>query len=241
MSEEKICHLVKTSLVDFPYHVSCAVFFPGCNLRCPYCYNKSLAVPSEQDTQSSDMVSFSELEDFLLKRKNVLTGIVFSGGEALMHKDTVKLIKMSKKIGYKVKLDTNGTLPDKLESLFLDPATKPDYLAIDIKTSPSKYKDLIPLSPSDFEERLTKTLKIAFSMPLDNLEIRTVLVPSLVVHEDLKNIASFLPEKCKWFLSRFKSGNCLDEHFNTIAPYSQTELDLLVEYAKKFISDAKLR
>ena len=108
-------------------------------------------------------------------------------------------------------------------------------------TSPSKYKDLIPLSPSDFEERLTKTLKIAFSMPLDNLEIRTVLVPSLVVHEDLKNIASFLPEKCKWFLSRFKSGNCLDEHFNTIAPYSQTEIDLLVEYAKRFISDAKLR
>ncbi len=135
-TETRIGVLVKTSLVDFPGRVAAALFLGGCNLRCPYCYNTELVTGN---ALPEDAVSASQVLAHLEKRKNVLTGFVISGGEPLLSPVTEYLITQARALGYKIKLDTNGTLPERLSHLLQSPALCPDFVALDVKTSPEKY------------------------------------------------------------------------------------------------------
>ncbi len=126
--------IIKFSLVDYPHGLPCAVIFTaGCNLRCPFCHNAQLidasSVESPLDTE--------EVIAFLKQRQNLLQAVVFSGGEPLLQSDLIDYIRMVKDLGYKVKLDTNGTMPDRLMSV-IDLA---DYVAMDIKASPQHYSE----------------------------------------------------------------------------------------------------
>ena len=103
----------KLTLLDYPGVLSCIVFTAGCNFRCPFCHNGELVV----DTDDIELTKEEELFAYLKKRKNVLDGVVVSGGEPLIHKDIEDLIRKIKDLGYKVKLDTNGSNPDKLKDL----------------------------------------------------------------------------------------------------------------------------
>ena len=154
--------LIKTTLVDFPGKVAASYFLRGCNLRCPYCYNVELiksdsVLKNLSAEKNSDFKSPVEVLEHLYKRKNVLEGFVISGGEPLLNPATPLLIKEAKKMGYKIKLDTNGTLPLMLESLILNSDTRPDFIAVDIKTSPEKYKTKIPVI-TQFENTDIKAL-----------------------------------------------------------------------------------
>ena len=135
---EKIGFLRKTTLVDFPEHIACAVFLIGCNLRCPYCYNKDLVLLNK-NSQKDDFSTLDDVFNHLELRKNVLSGITISGGEPLLHPATPLIIKYAKNLGYKIKLDTNGTNPLELEKLIKNDQLCPDYVAMDIKTSPNRY------------------------------------------------------------------------------------------------------
>ena len=130
--------LVKTSLVDFPKKVSSALFLYGCNLRCPYCYNKDLVTGSFEDFEA---VSFNDVIAHLQKRKNVISGFVISGGEPCISPYLKPLIAQAHELGYAVKLDTNGTLPDELGAFINDDQLHPDFIAMDIKTSPERYAE----------------------------------------------------------------------------------------------------
>lgn len=138
----------------------------GCNFRCPYCYNTELVEPSggnqSQAQKSGDcnclqaqksgaqakrdnpqFVSIQDVIAHLKKRANVLSGFVISGGEPLCQPDAVRgLILEARSLGYKIKLDTNGAFPDRLQELLSDPACAPDYVALDVKTAPERYKEL---------------------------------------------------------------------------------------------------
>ncbi len=139
----------------------------GCNFRCPYCYNTELVEPSGGDqsqaqksgdcnclqAQKSDaqanrdnpqFVSIQDVIAHLKKRANVLSGFVISGGEPLCQPDIVRqLILEARSLGYKIKLDTNGAFPDRLQELLSDPACAPDYVALDVKTAPARYSELL--------------------------------------------------------------------------------------------------
>ena len=133
--------LRKTSLVDYPLCISAVIFFPGCNLRCPWCHNRDLALGKcgEEDT-----VTLEEAEAHIKKRRRVLGGVVLSGGEPTLFKDLGLLITRIKLYGLKVKIDTNGLLPGVLQSLIEKEETRPDYIAMDLKTSPDRYAELLP-------------------------------------------------------------------------------------------------
>ena len=120
----------KLTVLDFPGQVACIVFTKGCNFRCPFCHN-SLLVEGKCETYKEE-----EILSFLEKRKNVLDGIVVSGGEPLMHDIEEFLVKV-KELGYKIKIDTNGSYPDKLIGLVGKGLV--DYVAMDIKNVPEKY------------------------------------------------------------------------------------------------------
>lgn len=128
----------------------------GCNFRCPYCYNTELVEPSggnQSQAQKSgaqakrDTPQFVSIQDIiahLKKRANVLSGFVISGGEPLCQPDIVRqLILEARSLGYKIKLDTNGAFPGRLQELLSDPACAPDYVALDVKTAPARYSELL--------------------------------------------------------------------------------------------------
>ena len=243
---------IKTTLLDFPGRVSCTVFLKGCNLYCPYCYNLNLVKP-ELMLNSPD-IPLEEVFEHLERRKNVLTGITVSGGEALLNPLCKKIIIKAHELNYLVKLDTNGTVPSKLEELLKSRETSPDYIAMDLKTDPENYSLLLPsatqkkLTPEQKEitnktlySNLKKSVDLISSFPADKREWRTVLVPSLVDESSIKKIASFLPADSRLFLSEFQNGSCINPDFNSISPFTKENTEKLLQAAKNILPGTELR
>jgi pyruvate formate lyase activating enzyme len=237
--------LIKTTLVDFPGRVASTFFLKGCNLRCPYCYNTGLVLGGKE-AEGDILATAAELFAHLERRKKMLTGLVISGGEPLINPLTPYIIAEAKKLGYKVKLDTNGTLPDRLAELVHDSETRPDFIAMDIKTNPARYADEIcekgaPLTKQDIPALLTRSAELIASFPSDSREWRTVLVPPLVKKNDIAAMAALLPHDASWQFAQFDNKNCIKPSFNDIPPYLDSELKELVSYAETFIPGAELR
>lgn len=243
--------LVKTTCVDFPGRLAGSFFLKGCNIRCPYCYNIGLVLNDSEipaGTQTEPLNTVAELFAHLEKRQGILSGLVISGGEPLLNPYTPLIIRRAKELGYKIKIDTNGTLPEKLRALIEDDRLRPDFIAMDIKTSPSRYSTLIcgDASPyfgkSDFFEKvLSESTELVASYPADCREWRTVLVPGLVTKDDIKEMAKLLPVDASWQFAQFMNQNCLDPSYNDIYPYTDAEVNELIDYAKTFIEGASLR
>jgi len=233
--------LIKTTLVDFPGRVAGSFFLKGCNLRCPYCYNHQLVLIN--GTQSN-LVSAEELMNHLEKRKNLLTGLVISGGEPLLNPKTKEIIKKAKALGYKIKLDTNGTLSTLLKEVISSPELKPDFIAMDIKTSPERYRELAPKNTENlnYSKELCESIKVISENYLpEAYEFRTVLVPGLITKEDIKNISEILPANASWKFAAFENHNCLDVEYTKLTPYTPAEMQELSDYAKTFVSDSSIR
>lgn len=230
---------IKTSLVDYPETVSAAIFLSGCNLQCPYCYNIDLAMGNP------GVITLNEVTSHLEKRRNVLEGLVISGGEPLLNSNLPEIIKIAKKLGYKIKLDTNGTLPEKLQFLLDNEELKPDYIAMDIKTNPKKYgfllKEFSEAKIIEMEKNINKSIKIISSLPKENREWRTVLVPCLVEEDDIKIIGKLLPKDANWYLSQFRNNSCLSQNWENLKPYENEKIESLLNLAKKKIPNTTLR
>ena len=259
--------LVKTTCVDFPGHVAGSFFLKGCNLRCPYCYNTGLVLgKKELDAYNSSIQNangdspqnlsqnligqntIEELFNHLEKRQGILDGVVISGGEPLLNPYTPLIIKKAKELGYAVKLDTNGTLPDELEFFVNNRELRPDFIAMDLKTSPARYSTTVCNKISKFygnaeyfEKKVTRAAQIVASFPPECREWRTVLVPSLVAKGDIPQMAAILPKDASWQFAQFQNGNCIDPSYNEITPYIDSEINEIIETAKKLIPGASLR
>lgn len=237
--------LIKTTLVDFPSVLSAVFFLKGCNLRCPYCQNKELVdltQPLENPTTIEEL--FSHLE----KRKNVLSGLVVSGGEPLLNKNTKEILKKAKLLGFKTKLDTNGTLPERLQEVLENPELRADFVALDVKTSPEKYlekltnvKKLTAEATTSLSEKILQSIKIVSFLPEEQREFRTVLVPGIVSKEDIKRISELLPENATWYLAHFSNLHCLESGFENVEPFSEQEEKELLSIAKERIKNTFLR
>lgn len=239
----KIGVLIKTTAVDFPSVLAASVFLTGCNLRCPYCYNKTLVTNS---LSKEEGVTFEEIINHLEKRKNVLKGFVISGGEPLLSPHLEPLIKEAKKLGYKIKIDTNGTLPFLLEKIIENPELAPDFIAMDVKTSIEKTNLLMPFCEDNFQiekvqDSIKESIKILSKLPTEKREFRSVLVPPLMGKTEIEQIAQLLPKDASWQFAQFRNENCLDPEYNNISPYIEKEAIELVDFAKQFIKNANLR
>ena len=133
----------KMTMLDFPGKVACTAFTAGCNFRCPFCHNASLVTKINND----EIYSQEEIFDYLNKRKGILDGVCITGGEPLLYDGIIDFIKKIRDIGLLVKLDTNGSFPEKLE--FLIDNGLVDYVAMDIKNSKDKYAETIGLKEYD--------------------------------------------------------------------------------------------
>jgi pyruvate formate lyase activating enzyme len=190
------------TLLDYPHKTACILWFAGCNMRCLYCYNPEIVL-------GKGNLSFEKVLQFLHSRKNLLDAVVFSGGECLLHKKIPTWINLIKKMGFLVKIDTNGSSPEVMREL-LDQKSI-DYIALDYKAPKSKFQSITKSNLYDsFEATLDMILhaKIPF-------EVRTTFHSDLLTEDDLKEMVAILE-------SKNYSGNYYLQYFrNDVATLSQ--------------------
>lgn len=227
----KIGGLQKTSLLDYPEEVSAIIWTVGCNFNCPFCYNKDLV------NGNVKQISEDEILSFLDKRKKMLDGLVISGGEPLLQKDLKNFCKKVKKLGYLVKIDTNGTFPDKLKELIDEKLV--DYIAMDIKAPAKKYEKLAG-KKTDMK-KITKSIKIIQDSSVD-YEFKTTFVPELLKKEDIIEIAKELKGSKKYYLQQFKNDvDLISDKIMNKTPYSSEFLEETLNEIKPYFSYCKVR
>jgi pyruvate formate lyase activating enzyme len=215
----KIGGLTKTTLLDYPGHVAATIFTYGCDFRCPFCHNSDLVTGNLLD---SELLSEKEITDFLVKRKNVLTGLCISGGEPTMQPDLADFIRMVKKLGYLVKLDTSGCRPEVLERLLKEGLL--DYIAMDIKNTKEKYNLACGLKNISFEN-IEASVEIIRQSGITH-EFRTTLVKELHTKDDLIVIGKWL-NNSDWYLQPFEdNGKILKKGYSS---YTDKEITAMGE------------
>ncbi len=227
----KINGLQKLTLLDFPGKTACIVFTPGCNFRCPFCHNASLVTHIDTSSQIEENEFFS----FLEKRRRMLDGVCITGGEPLMQNGIKEFIIKIKDMGYAVKLDTNGTYPDKLEDLIKDDLL--DYVAMDIKNCKEKYEITSGISDVPYKD-IVKSINIISNSNIDH-EFRTTVTDELHTPEDIGKIAEMIKGEKKYFLQNFTdSGDVISPEISSV---SQQKLNLMLSFAKKYIPNTEIR
>lgn len=177
-----IYSLTPFTLLDYPHKSACILWFAGCNMRCLYCYNPEIV-------NGKGSLSFEDILSFLHSRKNLLDAVVFSGGECVMHKNIIPLITKVKKMGFLVKIDTNGSSPDVMQQLLKQKLI--DYVALDFKGPKSKFK---AITKSDLYEPFEKNLDVILKSEIP-FEVRTTYHSDLLTEEDLTVMIRFLEFK----------------------------------------------
>ena len=223
--------LLKTTLVDYPGEVAATVFTVGCNLRCPYCHNPEFV----EGPGPEDLLWVDEILRFLDRRRNVLGGVCITGGEPLIHSWTPELAERIHDLGMKVKLDTNGLLPDRIA------AVKADYISMDIKASPAEYGRVRPTDTDiGVETKLRSSIAIIRkTAPL--YEFRTTVLSGIVDQPDIRAIASLLEPGDRYVLSAFRPGRTLDPALSGATPPSTSELENLAAVAREHGIDVSIR
>lgn len=187
--------LAKLTLLDYPGKTACTVFTGGCNFRCPFCHNAPLVIGAD----AAGRLSEEDVLSHLKKRQGILDGVCITGGEPLLQKDISEFIARIRDLGYSVKLDTNGSFPEKLASLVEKGLI--DYVAMDIKNSKEKYPATVGIEGFDIAPicESVEFLK-GGSLPY---EFRTTVVREFHTAEDFAAIGDWISGAKKYFLQAF--------------------------------------
>lgn len=237
--------LQKFSLLDYPGHLAAIIFTKGCNFRCQFCYNPMLVLPNEanklqnkiEEEKGYPEITKDDLFLFLNDRAGKLDAVVITGGEPTIHADLPEFIKEIGDLGYKIKLDTNGTNPALLQTLLENNFL--DYVAMDIKAPEHKYDKITGVRPDLIN--IKKSIKIIKESGLP-YEFRTTIVPGLITKEDIKEFAGLIAGADKWFLQQFKPDTqLLNENFERISPYNSKILKEMRLLGEEFVKECVIR
>ena len=227
----KIHGLQKLTLLDFPGQIACTIFTAGCNMRCPFCHNASLVTHIDPDAVMDE----DEFFKFLKKREGVLDGVAITGGEPTIVPDLIPFISKIRALGYKVKLDTNGTNPDVLRTVLRDKLV--DYVAMDIKNSKENYPKTIGL-PNFKIDNIEQSANLLMSSNTP-FEFRTTVVNEFHSPSDFASNGKWLAGNELFFLQNFKdSGDLISEGVHGKSPEQMKEC---LDAIKPFIPKAELR
>jgi len=227
--------LQKTTLIDYPGKVACTVFLAGCNFRCPWCYSSELVLPEKIKKQKR--ISKQDFFKFLKSRKGLLDGVVICGGEPTINKDLPGFIKQIKKLGYLVKLDTNGSNPEILKKLIKQKLI--DYVAMDVKAVLGKEYIKATGGKANLNN-IKESINLIKNSEID-YEFRTTIVPGIHSKEDIIKIAKQIGPAKAYFLQGFRAEKTLDPKFKNVKPYPKEYLLEASESVKAFFTICKVR
>ena len=221
----RISGLQKLTLLDYPGHVACTVFTGGCNFRCPFCHNAPLVLPERlQGDENGEETVLA----FLKKRQGILDGVAVTGGEPLLHK--------VKDLGYAVKLDTNGSFPERLMALVEEGLV--DRVAVDIKNSPALYAKTIgvpgfDLAPVERSKNYLLSGKVEY-------EFRTTVVKGLHTRESLQEAARWIEGAKEYYLQQFKdSGDVIA--IEGLSAFTAEEMHALADAVRPIVPSVQVR
>ncbi|MGB2601329.1 MAG: anaerobic ribonucleoside-triphosphate reductase activating protein [Candidatus Omnitrophota bacterium] len=222
----RIAGLQNLSLVDYPGHVAATVFVQGCNFRCGYCQNPDL-IELKEDTLYTE----EEVLKYIVEHKNMLEGLVITGGEPCIYQDLPEFVERVKEKDFQVKLDTNGSNPAQLEYMFREKTL--DYIAVDVKTSLDKYSLLTDIK--NIEEIISETIYLTMLSTIP-YEFRITCAPGIVDEEAIRSIGELIKGAEKCCLQQFRPNIVYDENFQGLTPYSKDKLaefqNILLETVK---------
>lgn len=222
----------KLSLVDYPGKLCATIFLGGCNFRCPYCYNKQLILEPEK----IPTIPEEQVLNFLKERNGFLDGVCICGGEPTLHSDLSEFIRKIKKLGYSIKLDTNGSNPEMLKKLFEEELV--DYVAMDIKAPLEKYEEVSGVKVDI--EKLKESIELIRGNSIE-FEFRITAVPGLVNERDLIRIGELLKGSKRFFIQQFRPKNTLVKRYENVKPYSQEELENFADKLKPYFEHCGVR
>ncbi len=227
--------LLKNTMIDYPGKLSCGIFISGCNFDCPYCHNPHLARGRSVRAAELDPDSIYR---FMQARKGFLDGVVISGGEPTLQADLHDLCRHIKKMGYAVKLDTNGSRPRVIARLIADGLV--DYIAMDLKTDPVSYAAYIQRNCN--VGAILESIEIIMNSAVA-YEFRTTCVKPIVTPQIIENICRLIDGARLYALQRFHESDLLHPEFfkETNYEYDPEELGQLKAVAEPWVKNCILR
>ncbi len=192
-NQKIVYDITKFTTTDYVGYISCIIWFIGCNFRCLYCYNDNIVYTKR------GKYDFKEIFQFLKSRVGLLDSVVLSGGEATIH-NLIPLCKEIKELGFKIKLDTNGSNFEQIKKLV--ELNLIDYIAIDFKSPKDKFKDLV--NPCVYDT-IIKTIQYLINIDFD-FELRTTVNTKLLDENDINSIIKeivFLGYKKTYYIQNF--------------------------------------
>jgi len=220
------------SLIDYPDKICAIVFTQGCNFRCPYCHNPELVDPKKFGIELKE----AEILSFLDRRKGKLDAVTITGGEPLLQLDLSTFLSEVKRLGYLVKLDTNGSFPSRLEGIMQSKFV--DYIAMDIKISLDKYHQVIKRKIDT--RKILDSIRLIMDSGLD-YEFRTTVVKALFEKDDFYKIGQLIKNARLYVLQKFVPSKTLDDTFLDMKSCTGEELDCFKEIMEGFVQKCIIR
>lgn len=228
----KISGIQKLTLLDYPGTVACTLFTAGCNFRCPFCHNAGLVLPEQIEEAS---ISEDEVMSFLKKRVGMLDGVAITGGEPLLHADMPQLLRKIKDLGYKIKLDTNGSNPKLLRDIV--EAGLVDRVAMDIKNAPEEYPKTAGCNVSMVAIEESKNFLLGGAV---DYEFRTTVVKGIHTKESLVAAAKWISGAKEYYLQQFKdSGNLINPE--ELTAFDENEMHGLADAVREYVPTVEVR
>ena len=223
----------KLSLLDYPGLVACTLFTAGCNLRCPFCHNAGLVLPEKMQ---GALLDEEEVLAFLRQRRGVLDGVCITGGEPTLHKELPDFLRRVKDLGYRVKLDSNGSFPERVKAMVEEKLV--DKVAMDIKNGPSKYAETAGIPELELDAfRETKDYLLS---GVTDYEFRTTVVRGLHTEESLLEAADWIQGAKAWYLQQFHDSGSLIQSTG-LSAFSGEEMQQLLAVVRTKLPAAELR
>ena len=228
----KIGGLQKVSLIDYPGEISSIIFLQGCNFKCPYCHNPELV----DSKLFGPCLQEKDVLEFLKTRMGKIDAVTITGGEPTIQNDLTPFIKRIKKMGFAVKLDSNGSGPEVIQKLLSGKLL--DFIAMDIKAPLEKYEKIarVPLKTDSIKE----SIKIILKAMIEH-EFRTTVVQSLLTENDILKIAKLISGARRYTLQKFVPAKTLDKKYLKAKQFSDDELEKIRKRLEKEIPIVKVR
>ncbi|MCK6462357.1 MAG: anaerobic ribonucleoside-triphosphate reductase activating protein [Candidatus Pacebacteria bacterium] len=231
-----IAGVEKLTTLDYPGRLAAIVFTAGCNFRCGYCHNPQMVDPERMKETVKDLIPEEVFFNFLTKRKGMLDGVCITGGEPTLQPDLLEFVLKIKSLGFKVKIDTNGTMPGVLESLLENKAV--DYFAMDIKTSLKRYEEVARFKL--VKEEINRSKEIIQNCGLE-YEFRTTVLKEIHPFEVFDEIGEWIKGAEKYYLQNFRSKSVLEKYFENYNGFSENELAEVRSVMEKYVKFCGIR
>jgi len=193
----KIAGFTPLSLVDYPGQVCAVIFTQGCNLRCPFCHNSRL-IPLAENQNS--LISWETIRSRLVARNDLVSTVVVSGGEPTLQSGLIEMLRELRCLRFRIKLDTNGTGSEQLESILREGLV--DYVALDVK-APFDERMHEASGRVNVTASMQKSLSI-LSQSSVSYEVRTTCHNGINA-DALRDIAHAIPADARWFIQKCNS------------------------------------